>query len=141
MSNSAIGIIIDNEDPDRLGRVQVYLPEHDAPLDSLFTKGTSEFKFPGNNVNGDLTEAQLEKLKRNCSWYYLSSSLSGGGASASYEDGNASVSFARPLDSSHKNPSQMNRDIAPYSYSDGFSDPCFNFTRLRSEERRVGKEC
>lgn len=79
LSNSFIGIVIDDKDPLGFGRVQVYIPSLDASLPSMLS-GKSEFIFPGSDTDGSLDLATIKNLRTKCSWAFVQQPCFGGGA-------------------------------------------------------------
>lgn len=79
------GIVIGKNDPKKLGRVQVYVPALDPPLSDINYK-RSIFAFPGNDNEGSLNSAEINKLRKICDWYYVQQPIFGGSSMGRYSD-------------------------------------------------------
>lgn len=82
-----VGIVVQNNDPDKRGRVKVYVPEHGPSvniLDEMLKTGELlEFKFPGNNNSEKFTKA-LQDLKNALPWAEYAGPIFGGNSSGTY---------------------------------------------------------
>ncbi len=125
-------IVIDNQDteyPDS-GRVQVYIPDvHGVNIDKFFgQKESITFRFPGNNIIGDLTEEMVNYLRGICPWAVPCAPIIGETGPGIYRNGTASTSDV-PCDSMNDNfaPANFAKPGSPYdaSYADLASNPQF----------------
>lgn len=144
-----LGIIVQNNDPEKRGRVKVFVP-HISP--TIYNKWNEiskdkKFKFIGANVCSDLTEI-LEDLKKILPWAEIASPLVGEAASGRYNaylnaatisDSNdiktayVSLSTCEPgtveLDENSQNLDGIGEkpgniyDISYYKLKDAFADP------------------
>lgn len=80
-----LGIVIQNNDPDRAGKVKVYIP-HVTPNvyeDWYSNRDHKKFKFPGDNLDSDLTNI-IEPLKEILPWASSAQPLIGSSSSGRY---------------------------------------------------------
>ena len=80
-----LGIVVQNNDPDKRGRVKVYIP-HIAP--SIYanwdeTVKDKKFKFPGSNLDSDLNLI-IDDLKEYLPWADCAAPLVGASGSGRY---------------------------------------------------------
>lgn len=82
-----LAIVIQNNDPDRAGRVKVWVPEVQATILEKWekTKVDKKFKFMGLNIDSDLTPV-LEDLKAILPWAECASPISNESASGRYNN-------------------------------------------------------
>lgn len=90
------GIVISNDDPERIGRVQVFVPSVNI---SLFTNWRElekdlDFKFIGENVNSTLNPV-IKQLKELLPWAEMASPMMGECSVGRY---NANQGKASPTD-------------------------------------------
>lgn len=54
-----VGIVIQNNDPDKAGRVKIFVPHVTASVYKKWveTKINKKFKFPGGNIDSALTQS------------------------------------------------------------------------------------
>jgi len=80
-----LGIVIQNDDPDRSGKVKVYVPHVIASVydNWVQTNDDKAFKFPGNNIDSDLNTI-LEPLKSVLPWAECAMPLVGASGSGRY---------------------------------------------------------
>jgi hypothetical protein len=80
-----LGIVIQNNDPDRAGKVKVYVP-HVTPnvyKNWYETHKDKKFNFVGKNIDSDLTDI-IEPLKDILPWANCAMPLAGGSSSGRY---------------------------------------------------------
>jgi len=80
-----LGIVVQNNDPEKRGRVKVFIP-HVSP--TVYKKWNEvlkdkKFKFLGKNINSDLTDI-LEDLKKILPWAELAAPLAGESSSGRF---------------------------------------------------------
>lgn len=65
-----LGIVIQNNDPEKRGRVKVYVPHISPTIYQTVKKDNKNkyFKFPGDNITTDLAPDLVEELKRILPW-------------------------------------------------------------------------
>lgn len=81
------GIIIQNNDPDNLGRVKVFVPHVSMTLYKDWNEKIEEdkfFKFPGQNLDSALTVDILKRLKTSLPWTEVVQPIFGPGGSGYY---------------------------------------------------------
>lgn len=80
-----IGIVIQNNDPEKRGRVKIYIPHLTGTVYENWYKIPSDktFKFVGRNINSDLTDI-LEPLKESLPWSECAAPIIGASASGTY---------------------------------------------------------
>lgn len=92
-----LGIVVQNDDPERRGRVKVWVPHVNASIYDKWNKAqiNRKFKFPGKNIDSDLSLI-INELKDLLPWAEYSGPLVGEIASGTYNAYNdvASVSDA-----------------------------------------------
>jgi hypothetical protein len=80
-----LGIVVQNNDPDRSGKIKVFVP-HVTPsvYENWYSKkGDKKFNFIGVNLESDLTEI-LEPLKEVLPWAQCAMPLAGGSGAGRY---------------------------------------------------------
>lgn len=81
-----LGIVIQNNDPEKRGRIKVFVPHITAAIyanwDADVVKN-KHFKFIGENIDSDLTPI-IDDLKERLPWAECASPLAGAGASGRY---------------------------------------------------------
>lgn len=84
-----LGIVIQNNDPEKRGRVKVYVPHISANVYNKWMqdKLNKKFKFPGSNINEDLTPI-LEDLKIILPWAESAAPLTSENTSARFNNFN-----------------------------------------------------
>ena len=118
-----LGIVVQNNDPSKEGRVKIFIP-HLAP--SVYEKWTKpdtdegtittkdkHFKFIGKNINSDLTDI-IDDLKHLLPWASCAAPLAGGGASGRYnaKDKTGSISDSARLNTTvNDNPIQSKYEL------------------------------
>lgn len=129
-----IGIVINDQDPERRGRVQVYVPVLDPSLPETYTNNGA-FRVPGSDV-GALNKKNMDILKKKLSWASVAGPIVGGGAIGRYnpETGKATMSDSAPDTDSFEFPGQNTGAISSGarfnhfdSVKDAFADPSENF--------------
>jgi hypothetical protein len=86
-----LGIVVQNNDPKKRGRIKVFIPhisatiyENWAELDKDNQVPNKAFKFPGSNISGDLTKDVMDTLKKILPWAECAMPLVGENASGRY---------------------------------------------------------
>ena len=79
-----IGIVINQEDPEYRGRVQIYIPYLSNTLYAGWNQDLKDKKFKNIGGGGDLTPEVVEKLKNVLPWAECAAPIFGGGSSATY---------------------------------------------------------
>ena len=94
-----LGIVIQNNDPERRGRVKVYIPHVSANIYEEWYKDNVDksFKFPGGNIGSDLSRV-IEPLKLILPWSEPALPLVGASGSGRY---NSHLDHATVSDSSN----------------------------------------
>lgn len=84
-----LGIVIQNNDPEKRGRVKVYVPHISANVYNKWMqdKLNKKFKFPGSNINADITPI-LEDLKIILPWAETAAPLTSENATARFNNYN-----------------------------------------------------
>mgnify|MGYP001193435625 FL=1 len=81
-----LGIVVQNNDPEKRGRLKVFVPHISSTVysnwDSLILKN-KHFKFIGENIDSDLTPI-IDDLKEYLPWAECAAPLAGGSASGRY---------------------------------------------------------
>lgn len=142
-----VGIVVQNNDPENRGRVKVYVPHINASVYQNWyeVKKNKKFKFPGGNINSDLTTVMSE-LKDILPWALQASPLVGQSASgrvnayhnvASVSDTNSFAHFtstsAESTDTS-LNPSGIGEKPArKYEYETGRLSDAFSSDEFGDE--------
>jgi len=95
-----LGIVVQNNDPLRRGRVKVFVPHVSPSVYSGWNEinRDKKFKFIGKNLNSDLTDV-LDDLKKILPWANCASPLAGENTSGRY---NASIAAGSISDTSKK---------------------------------------
>jgi len=144
-----LGIIIQNNDPLKRGRVKVFVPHISPSVYKNWTENNADkkFKFLGKNVNSDLSNI-IDDLKKILPWAELSVPLAGESSSGRYNafKNTGTVSDSSNLNSTYNSPtnsdidqSQLTQysqnqdnigekpgnlfDISYYKLKDAFSNP------------------
>lgn len=97
-----LGICVGNDDPEKRGRVQVYVPHISTATYESWAKikGIKGFKFPGSNINSSLDLDAMEYLRKIIPWAECAMPLVGENASGRYKasSGTASISDSNSTD-------------------------------------------
>ena len=106
-----LGMVIQNNDPEKRGRVKVYVPNVSANLYNKWVadKKDKKIKFIGDNINSDITPI-LEDLKIILPWSEISSPLFGENTSGRFNNFNLAGSIS---DSNFTSTSQSGSATAP----------------------------
>jgi len=104
-----LGIVIQNNDPERRGRVKVYIPHVSANIYEEWYKDNVDksFKFPGGNIGSDLSRV-IEPLKLILPWSEPALPLVGASGSGRY---NSHLDHATVSDSSNIKTTKSNEDV------------------------------
>lgn len=132
------GIVIDNQDTQipHSGRVQVFIPDiHSINLVSFFAdRDNVTFKFPGENIIGDLTPDMVNYLRTICPWATPCAPIIGETGPGLYNDGGFASATEIPCDggSDQNAPAGFNKPSSQYEdpgkVNDVFSEPRFSLT-------------
>lgn len=91
-----LGIVIQNNDPEQRGRVKVWVPHISAVLYDKWNKPKKDrkFRFPGKNIESDLTIDIIDELKNILPWAeYMAPNIGATGSGRYHsEDNTATVS-------------------------------------------------
>lgn len=87
-----IGIVVNQDDPEYRGRVQVYIPYLTNTLYSGWNETLTDKKFKNLGGDGDLTPDIVEKLKNVLPWAECAAPIFGGGTSATYNSATGRIS-------------------------------------------------
>lgn len=106
-----LGIVIQNNDPEKRGRVKVYVPNVSANLYNKWVadKEDKKIKFIGDNINADITPI-MQDLKNILPWSDISSPLFGENSSGRFNNYNLTGSIS---DSNFITTSQSGSATAP----------------------------
>lgn len=90
-----LGIVIQNNDPDKAGKIKVFVPHISSTIyNNWVKKGENKtLKFIGNNINEDLTEV-LDDLKKITPWADCAAPLVGESASGRFNNFNLTGSVS-----------------------------------------------
>jgi len=84
-SGNHIGIVVQNNDPDKRGRVKVFVPHISATVYEGWNKKISDkyFKFIGTNIDSPLTDI-IDELQKILPWAECAAPLAGASSSGRY---------------------------------------------------------
>lgn len=104
-----LGIVVQNNDPDKRGRVKIYVPHISVNVYESWYKNNKDksFKFPGGNVDSDLSKI-IEPLKLILPWSSPALPLVGATGSGRY---NSHLDHAAISDSANLKTAQENQDV------------------------------
>ena len=90
-----LGIVVQNNDPEKRGRVKVYVPNISANIYDKWMqdKLNKKFKFPGSNINSDLTPI-MQDLKKILPWSDVSCPLFSENASGRFNNYNLNATIS-----------------------------------------------
>jgi hypothetical protein len=90
-----LGIVVQNNDPEKRGRVKVFVPHISMHIyeNWLGTGTDKKFKFPGDNIDSDLNTI-LEPLKEKLPWADCATPLVGAGGAGRYNAFNKDASIS-----------------------------------------------
>ena len=135
-----LGIVIQNNDPDKAGKIKVFVPHISSTIYNNWVKKSENktLKFIGNNINEDLT-AVLDDLKKITPWADCAAPLVGESASGRFNNFNltGSVSDSNFLDTVTSATSALTGEgAAPSNFydettrvNDAFFDASMNVNR------------
>ena len=111
-----IGIVINQEDPEYRGRVQIYIPYLTNTLYAGWNEQLKDKKFKnlGGDGGGDLTPEIIEKLRNVLPWAECAAPIFGGGTSATYNPSTGRTST---------NSFQTMGPVAPIGPGERLADP------------------
>ena len=80
-----LGVVIQNNDPDKRGRIKVFIPHvsHNLYEDWYNNNNDKVFNFPGGNIESDLSKV-IEPLKKVLPWAECAAPLAGASAPGRY---------------------------------------------------------
>lgn len=108
-----LGIVIQNNDPLKRGRVKVFVPHISPSVYKNWTELSADkkFKFLGKNINSDLTTI-IDDLKKILPWAELSVPLAGESSSGRFNafKNIGTISDSSNLNTSFNNPTNSNID-------------------------------
>ena len=88
-----IGIVINQEDPEYRGRVQIYIPYLTNTIYAGWNQDLKDKKFKNLGADsGDLTPEVVEKLRNVLPWAECAAPIFGGGTSATYNPSTGKIS-------------------------------------------------
>lgn len=87
-----IGIVINQEDPEYRGRVQIYVPYLTNTIYAGWNQDLKDKKFKNLGNGGDLIPEVVEKLKNVLPWAECAAPIFGGGTSATYNPSTGRIS-------------------------------------------------
>lgn len=118
-----LGIVINKEDPEYRGRVQVWIPYMSNTLHTDWNADLKDKKFKHIHDSGSLTPALVEELKKVLPWAECASPIMGGGTSAKYNSytGKTDTYAARTLS-------------GPIANASPLSDPTLNGLKDRAKQ-------
>jgi len=135
-----IGIVIQNNDPDKAGKIKVFVPHISSTIynDWVRASKNKSLKFIGNNINEDLTGI-LDDLKKITPWCICAAPLAGESSSGRFNNYNltGSVSDSNFIDTVTSATSALTGEgAAPSNFydetirvSDAFTDATNNINR------------
>ena len=135
-----IGIVIQNNDPDKAGKIKVFVPHISSTIynDWVRASKNKSLKFIGNNINEDLTGI-LDDLKRITPWCDCAAPLTGESSSGRFNNYNltGSVSDSNFIDTVTSATSALTGEgAAPSNFydeairiNDAFADAANNINR------------
>ena len=82
-----VGIVIQNNDPDKAGKIKVFVPHISSTVYNNWVKSSTnkKIKFIGNNIDEDLTEI-IHDLKRITPWADCAAPLAGENSSGRFNN-------------------------------------------------------
>jgi len=99
-----VGIVIQNNDPDKSGKIKVWVPHLSPTVYKNWSKENEDksFKFIGRNIDSDLTDI-IEDLKKIVPWAEPASPIVGSAAPGRYNayEQNATISDSNKLDTAY----------------------------------------
>ena len=118
-----LGIVINKEDPEYRGRVQVWIPYMSNTLHTDWNAELKDKKFKHIHDSGALTPALIEELKKVLPWAECASPIMGGGTAAKYNSytGQTDTYPARTFS-------------GPINSASPLSDPTLNGLKDRAKE-------
>ena len=80
-----LGIVVQNNDPEKRGRVKIFVPHISCAVYNNWDKITEDkqFRFIGRNIDSDLTDI-IDDLKSILPWANCAAPLAGGNSSGRY---------------------------------------------------------
>jgi len=91
-----LGIVIQNNDPEKRGRVKVYVPHISPTIYETVKRDNKDkyYKFMGDNIQTDLTPKLVEDLKSILPWSEVVAPVSSGASSGKYINYNNTASIS-----------------------------------------------
>jgi len=90
-----IGVVIQNNDPDRSGKVKVFIPHISSTIynDWVKSTGNKSIKFIGTNIDEDITGI-IDDLKKITPWAECAAPLAGESSSGRFNNYNMTGSVS-----------------------------------------------
>ena len=114
-----LGIVVQNNDPEKRGRVKVFVPHITPTVYKRWVENNKDkkFKFIGKNLSNDITDV-TEDLKKILPWAEISSPLTGENSSGRYNafKNVGTISDASSLSAAIANPDNSNIDVSKVNY-------------------------
>ncbi len=106
-----LGIVVQNNDPDRRGRVKVFVPHISPTVYKNWVERDTDvaFRFIGKNINSDLSDV-IDDLKKVLPWGEVSMPITGEVASGRYND---TLKYATTSDTNNIDESVQDLDRPP----------------------------
>lgn len=116
-----LGIVINREDPEYRGRVQVWIPHLTNTLHSEWNDELKNKSFKHIHDSGALTPKLVQELKNVLPWAECAAPIIGGGTSATYNDqtGITDTNPHKTLVNPISNVSGTTKDNVKYAFSSG----------------------
>ena len=91
-----LGIVIQNNDPEKRGRVKVYVPHISPTIYETVKRDNKDkyYKFMGDNIQTDLSPKLIEDLKSILPWSEVVAPVSSGATSGKYINYNSTASIS-----------------------------------------------
>lgn len=103
-----VGIVIQNNDPEKRARVKVFIPHLSPALNTLFNENDKFFTVPGISENTDEISKTYEELKKYLPWAEYAGPIFGGSSTGRY---NATLGVSTTNDSSEITKNDLEDDI------------------------------
>ena len=115
VTGNHLGLVVANNDPQKRGRVKVFIPHLTSSVYNNWHQSNTDkkFKFLGSNIDSPLTEI-VEELKDVLPWAECASPLMGETASGRYNSFNKQATIS---DSNNFESSKPQQDFQPTKYS------------------------
>jgi len=131
-----LGIVVNNQDPENRGRVQIFIPHIIPVIGKLWNQNKIDkaFKVIGDNLNdeGGLTSGLVKKLKNLLPWAECAAPIFGGGTSAVYNPSNKQTTISSPYPINVQPEGQA--DLPLQSQLNNTGDFMFNLTQFQAND-------